>query len=85
MKKKEDTQSKDFQWFVKNHDKLFSEYPNKYIVIQDKKVICTGETFENALSEAVSKGFELGSFIIQECAKGENSYIQSFSSRVVFA
>ncbi len=79
------TQSEDFKWFVKNHDKLYAQYPDMNIVIQDKKVVCTGKSFEEALKNAIAKGLELGSFIIQESAKGEESYTQSFSSRVVFA
>lgn len=78
-------QSDDFKWFVKNYKSLFSQYPNMHIVIKAQKVVCTGKTFEEALNEAISKGLELGSFIIQECTKGEESYTQSFSSRVVFA
>lgn len=79
------TQSEDFKWFVKNHDKLYSLYPDKHIVIQDKEVVGSGESFEKALANALSKGLQLGTFIIQECTKGEESYTQSFSSRVVFA
>lgn len=79
------TQSKDFKWFVENHDSLYNLYPNKHIVIQEQNVIYAGDTFEDALNNAISRGLQLGSFIIQECTEGEDSYTQTFSSRVIFA
>lgn len=79
------TQSKDFKWFIENHDSLYTLYPNKYIVIQEQAVIYAGNTFEDALNNALSKGLKLGSFIIQECTEGEGGYTQTFGSRVIFA
>ena len=72
------TQSDDFKWFVDNHDNLFKKYPNK-------NVVCSGNSFEEALQMALKAGLEVGTFIIQNCSKGEECYIQNFSSRVVFA
>ena len=79
------TQSEDFKWFVENHNRLVDVYKDKHIVIQDNEVICTGDTFEDALNNALVKGLEVGTFIIQECTEGESGYTQSFSSRVIFA
>ena len=78
-------QSEDFKWFIKNQANLYAKYPNKYLLIKDKKVIETGTTFEEALAKASAAKIDLGTFIIQECGKDENCYTQSFSSRVVFA
>lgn len=79
------SQSEDFEWFVNNLKKLYKQYPDKNLVIQDKRVVCVGESFEDALNKAVSNGLELGTYIIQECGEDEGCYTQSFSSRVVFA
>lgn len=79
------TQSEDFKYFVANHDELFNLYPNKNLVIQDKKVVLATDTFEEALRKAMSAGLKLGDFIIQECTEGDRAYTQHFSSRVVFA
>ena len=79
------TQSDDFKWFIDNHDRLYNLYPDKNLVIQDKTIVCVGNTFEEALNNALSKGLELGAFIVQECTEGEKGYTQRFSSRVVFA
>lgn len=79
------TQSEDFKWFVKHLKNLYTQYPNKYLIIQDKKVVNTGDSFEDALTKATSDNLELGTFIIQECGKDEECYTQHFNSRVVFA
>lgn len=79
------TQSEDFKWFVENHNSLYVKYPNKHIVIFDKNVVGHGDSFEEALAVAIDKKLKLGTFIIQECTKGEEGYTQRFSSRVVFA
>lgn len=78
------TQSEDFKWFVENLKNLYNKYPDKYLVIQDKKILGDGSTFEEALRGAMSKKLDLGSFIIQKCGQGEDCYTQSFSSRVIF-
>ena len=80
-----DSQSKDFKFFLDNHKDLYDKYPNKVLVIKEEEVLFAEDTFENALETAISQGLIPGTFIIQECTEGEESYTQSFSSRVVFA
>lgn len=75
----------EFKYFKDNHDALFAEYPNKYIVIKDKKVLFADDTFEDALSKAINGGLEVGTFLIQLCSAGESGYTQTFHSRVIFA
>jgi len=76
---------KEFEYFKDNHDTLYHEYPDKYLVIQGNKVIASKDSFEEALSEAIRKGLEVGSFMVQLCSEGEDAYTQTFHSRVVFA
>lgn len=75
---------KEFEYFKKNRESLFQTYPDKYLVIKDSGVRFAAGTFEDALSFA-SKEYELGSFIVQQCTKGEEGYTQTFHSRVIFA
>lgn len=75
----------EFKYFKDNHDVLFAEYPNKHIVIKGKKVLFSDDTFEGALSKAISGGLEIGTFLIQLCSVGESGYTQTFHSRVIFA
>lgn len=77
--------NKEFQWFINNHARLFSEYPNKHLVIKDEKVLFAEDSIESALDAAVSANLEFGSFIIQECGETSDCYRQEFHSRVVFA
>lgn len=74
-----------FQWFKSNHDAIFAEYPNKYIGLQDSKVIFSADTYEEALAVADSMGLIPGTYLIQECTEGENAYTQMFSSFIAFA
>jgi len=76
---------REFKYFKENHDTLYREYPNKYLVIQGDNVITSKDTFEEALNEAIRKGLEVGSFMVQLCSEGEEAYTQTFHSRVIFA
>lgn len=78
-------QDKNFQYFVKNHDKIYDKYPDSFVVIEDEKVILSAPTFEDALNEALRRGLQPGRFLVQECTNGKDAYTQEFHSRVVFA
>ena len=80
-----DRQSQDFKYFVENHDMLFAEYPNRFLVIQNQVVVLTADTFEDALDDALGRGLEPGTFIVQKCTEGDESYVMRFGPRVVFA
>lgn len=75
----------EFKFFRDNHDALFSKYPNRHIVIKDKKVLFDDDSFGGALKKAIQGGLEVGTFIIQLCSAGEDGYTQTFHSRVIFA
>lgn len=78
-------QDEDFKYFKENHEDLLKVYPNKYLVIKDKKILFFEDTFEEALTKAIDGGHDVGSFIIQLCSAGEGGYTQTFHSRVIFA
>lgn len=80
-----DNLKSSFQFFKSHHDEIFHEYPNRYVVIKDCSIILTGDSFEDAYSKAIDAGFEVGSFLIQECTEGESAFTQTFHSRVIFA
>lgn len=75
----------NYQYFLDNHDELLSKYANKFLVIKDKKVLFSGDTFEDALKKSQEIGLEIGTFLIQECTDGDSAYTQEFHSRVIFA
>lgn len=78
-------QDLNFKFFTDNHDKLYKDYPNTFVVIQDQKVLYSAKTFEEALKEAINRKLDLGTFLIQECTEGKDAYTQTFHSRVIFA
>lgn len=76
---------KEFKYFMDNHDSLYNDYPNKYIVIKDEKVLYAEDNMEEALERAIGGGLQVGSFLIQLCSEGDKAYTQTFHSRVIFA
>jgi hypothetical protein len=75
---------KEFKYFKDNYKALFTEYPNKYLVIKDQTVQHHSNTFEEALTYALTN-YEIGTFLIQQCTESEDGYTQTFHSRVIFA
>ena len=78
-------QDKDFKWFKSHYDELVEKYNHRFVVIQNQEVVLCGDTFENAYTEAIAKGLDLGSFIIQEVSGGQQTYIQTFITNAIFA
>lgn len=76
---------KEFQFFKEHQEDLFSKYPNKFLVIQGKKVVIVSDTMDQAYTQAIEGGYKLGEFLIQECLQGEDAYTEVFHSRVVYA
>lgn len=76
---------KEFKYFMDNHDSLYNDYPNKYIVIKDENVLYAEDSMEEALKRAIEGGLQVGSFLIQLCSEGDKAYTQTFHSRVIFA
>lgn len=75
---------KEFKYYIKNQDELVKKYKGKFIVIKEEKVLGAYNSEIEAV-EKTSKVEELGTFLVQKCESGENSYTQSFHSRVIFA
>ncbi len=66
-------QKEDFKWFRENLKELYSRFPNKQVVISDKKVLKDFHDFEDALHWAVDN-VGLGNFIIQKCTETEEEF-----------
>jgi hypothetical protein len=74
----------EFQYYKDNQDELLKKYKGRFIAIVGKEVVGDYDTFEEAVDQTIQV-YELGKFLIQECTEGEESYTQTFQSRVVFA
>ncbi len=75
---------KDFKYYLENQKDLVKKYDGMYLIIKDCEVVGAFKTKQEAYDTATSK-YELGSFIIQHCFPGAESYTQTFHSRVILS
>ena len=71
----------ELSYYKENQKELVEKYQGKFVVIKDKEVQGVYDTKIEAYAEA-QKNFELGTFLIQLVEPGEESYSQTFYSRV---
>ena len=73
---------REFEYYVKNQPELVKKFNGKFLVIKDAAVFGAYNSEPEAIM-AGSKKFELGTFLVQKCEPGSESYTQTFHSRVV--
>jgi len=74
----------EFQYYKDHQDQLVSQYEGKFIVIVGEEVIgAYGSELE--AYEETKKIHPVGTFLIQQCQPGEESYTQIHHSRVAFS
>lgn len=74
---------KEFKYYLDNQKKLVEQYDGRFIVIKNDKVIGVYDTELDAIEET-SKKKKLGTFLVQKCEPGKDSYTQMYHSRVAF-
>ena len=74
----------DFKFYIEHQDELVKKYNGKYLVIKDQQIIGIFDTEIEAIKQT-SKDHELGTFLVQKCEPGSESYTQTYHSRVIFA
>lgn len=74
---------KEFDYFLEQQKEFLKLYNGKYVVIKNCGVIGVYDSEREAIKET-SKTHELGTFLVQKCEPGENSYTMIFHSRVTF-
>jgi len=84
MSEKSSSLEKEFEFYLKNQSELVNRYNGKYIAIKNQEVIGIFESEIEAV-EKTSANHEPGTFIIQKCEPGSESYTQTYHSRVVFS
>ncbi len=75
---------KQLEYFKAHQDELVKKYEGKFLVIKDQEVRGVYNTEIEAYTDAKKK-FELGTFLIQQCLPGQESYTQTFHSRVMLS
>jgi len=76
--------NKQLEYFKLHQDELVKKHKGKFLVIKNQEIKGVYDTEIEAYTNA-KKDFELGTFLIQQCLPGEESYTQTFHSRVVFS
>jgi hypothetical protein len=74
---------KEFKFYLENQVELAKKYNGKYIVIKNCEVIGVFDSEIEAV-EKTSAQHELGTFLVQKCEPGTESYTQTYHSRVIF-
>lgn len=74
----------EFNYYLERQDKFVKKYNGKYIVIKGRRVIGSYDSELEAINKTKEK-HKLGTFLVQLCVPGDESYTQAFHSRVMFA
>ena len=75
---------REFNYYLQHQDELVSKYKGKFVVIKGDEVL-GAYNIELEAIEKTSKDHKLGTFLVQKCEPGTESYTQTFHSRVAFA
>ena len=73
---------KEFKYYLDNQADLVKKYNGKFLVIKNESVIGSYPSHAEAYNAAI-KTEELGTFLIQHCNAGNDSYSQTFHSQVI--
>lgn len=79
-----DELKKEFQYYIGHQKELVQKYNGKCIVIKDHQVIGVFDSELEAVKKTSEK-YELGTFLVQKCEPGKESYTQTYHSRVIVA
>jgi hypothetical protein len=74
---------KEFNYYLEHQEELVKKYNGKFLVIKDCNVIGAYDSELEAV-EKTTKEHELGTFLVQKCEPGSESYTQTYHSRAAF-
>jgi hypothetical protein len=72
---------KEFKFFLSHQDELVKEHQGKVLVIKNERVLGAYNSELEAV-EKTRKNHEIGTFLVQKCEPGEESYTAIYHSRV---
>ena len=73
---------REFEFYVGRQEELVSRYQGKFVVIRGWEVIGAYDDEMEAIEKSAQR-FPLGSFLVQKCEPGAESYTQTFHSPVI--
>jgi len=71
----------EFRYYLKNQAEFVKKYNRKVLVIKGEEILGVYKNENEAIAETLKK-HELGTFLVQKCEPGEESYTMTFHSRV---
>jgi hypothetical protein len=74
---------REFEYYLENQSRLVEKYRDKVIVIKNQSVIGVFDSELEAIRRT-SEEHELGTFLVQRCEPGAESYTLTYHSRVAF-
>jgi hypothetical protein len=74
---------KEFDYYLQHQKELVRKYNGKILVIKGQTVIGVFDSELEAVQKT-SETHELGTFLVQKCEPGKESYTQTYHSRVAF-
>ena len=75
---------KEFNYYLEHQEDLVKKYKGRYVVIKGSDVIGDYGSELEAIEKSM-ENHEPGTFLVQLCEPGEESYTQIYHSRVMFA
>lgn len=72
----------EFKYYLDHQAELVKKYNGKFIVLKGEKVIGSYDSHIDAYNKTVLTE-KLGTFLIQHCLPGKDSYTQTFHSQVI--
>ena len=75
---------KEFQYYIDNQETLVKKYAGKVLAIKGGVILGAFDSEIQAV-KFLAPDHKLGSYLLQRCLDGKESYTRVFHSRVVFA
>lgn len=72
----------EFKYYLNHQSELVKKYNGRFIVIMGETIIGDYASHSEAYNETI-KTHQLGTFLIQHCLPGKESYTQTFYSQVI--
>jgi len=72
---------REFNYYLDHQKELVEMYNGKFVVIKDCEVIGIFDSELEAVKKTAEK-HELGTFLVQKCEPGSESYTATYHSRV---
>ena len=72
----------EFKYYIEHQNELVKEFDGKFIVIKDNEVKGSYDSKKDAYFEG-QKNFDLGTFLIQFCSRGNMFFTQTYHTQNV--